>query len=61
MYLDKNLDLFLVNMEKLKETNNSHVVSSELYTENFSEKNSIPNLASLNVSVYDGLSKKSLD
>ncbi|MCL4362075.1 MAG: hypothetical protein OH338_01705 [Candidatus Parvarchaeota archaeon] len=61
MYLDKNLDLFLVNMEKLKETNNSYVVSSELYTENFSEKNSIPNLASLNVSVYDGLSKKSLD
>lgn len=61
MYLDKNLDLFLVNMEKLKETNNSYIVSSELYTENFSEKNSIPNLASLNVSVYDGLLNKSLD
>ncbi len=61
MYLDKKLDLFLVNMEKLKETNNSYVVSSELYTENFSEKDSIPNLALLNVSVYDSRSYKSLD
>ncbi|MGC8533120.1 MAG: hypothetical protein ACP5MV_00600 [Candidatus Parvarchaeum sp.] len=60
MYLDKNLDLFLVNMEKLKETNNSYVVSSKLYTENFSEKDSIPNLALLNLSVYDGSSSKSL-
>ncbi|MCL4398595.1 hypothetical protein M1137_02275 [Candidatus Parvarchaeota archaeon] len=60
-YLDKGLDLFLVNMEKLKETNNSYLVSSELYMDNFSKKDSIPNLALLNVSVYDGPHNKSLD
>ncbi|MCL5976238.1 MAG: hypothetical protein M1580_01415 [Candidatus Parvarchaeota archaeon] len=60
-YLDKNLDLFLVNMEKLKETSNSYVVSSELFNEHFSEKDSIPNLSLLNLSIYDGLLTKSLD
>ncbi|MCL4376278.1 hypothetical protein M1558_02195 [Candidatus Parvarchaeota archaeon] len=60
-YLDNTLDLFLVDMEKLKETSNSYVVSSELYSENFSKKDSIPDLAFLNVSVYDGLSKRNLD
>ena len=60
-YLDNTLDLFLVDMEKLKETNNSYVVSSELYNENFSEKDSIPNLALLNVSVYDGMHNRNLD
>ncbi|MCL4373133.1 hypothetical protein M1384_03670 [Candidatus Parvarchaeota archaeon] len=60
-YLDSALDLFLVNMEKLKETNNSYIVSSELYIEGFSERDSIPILAFLNVSVYDRLSKKTFD
>jgi hypothetical protein len=60
-YLDNALDLFLVNMEKLKETNNSYVISADLSAENFSEKDSIPNIALLNVSVYDGLINKSLD
>ena len=60
-YLDNTLDLFLVNIEKLKETNNSYVISSELYNENFSEKDSIPNLSFLNVSVYDGLTKRNLN
>ncbi len=60
-YLDNTLDLFLVNLEKLKETNNSYVVSSDLFTENFSEKDSIPNLGYLNISFYDGASNKNLD
>jgi hypothetical protein len=56
-YFDYGLDLFLIDIEKLKETNNSYVVSSNLQMENFSEKDSIPNLALLKFSVYDGLSK----
>jgi hypothetical protein len=60
-YLDNTLDLFLVNLEKLKETSNSYMISNELYTENFSEKDSIPNLSLLNISVYDGLTNRNLD
>ncbi|MEM0143988.1 MAG: hypothetical protein QXL94_08650 [Candidatus Parvarchaeum sp.] len=60
MYFEKNLDLFLVNMEKLKETNNSYLISSDLYMDDFSEKDSIPNLSELDVSVYIGSSNRSL-
>ena len=60
MYLDEGLDLLLVNLEKLKETNNSYMVSSELYMDDFSEKDSIPDLSVLGVSLYDNSSNKSL-
>ena len=49
-HLDKRLDLFTVDMDKLKETSNSYSIESDLFLDNFSKRDSVPNLSKLKLS-----------
>jgi hypothetical protein len=59
-YFDEHLDLFLVDREKLKETNNSYAVSTDLIMQPFSKRNSIPDLDELNLSLLEDNSEVNL-
>ncbi len=48
-YLDKRLDLFLVDKERLKEAGKSYSIESNLNSDDFSKKDSIPNLKHLDM------------
>ena len=49
-HLDVILGLFVVDKDKLEETGNSYAIESNLFSENFSKKDSVPNLSKLQLS-----------
>ncbi len=51
MRLVENLDLFLVDREKLKQTSNSYSIENDLSVENFSKSESIPDISRLNMQI----------
>ncbi len=50
--LEESLDLFLVDFEKLKGTENSYRISADLYAGELSKKDIEPNLCSIGLSFY---------
>jgi hypothetical protein len=48
-YFDDNCDLYLVDIDKLKQTNNSFLINSALSCRSFSEKDSVPDLKKLDL------------
>jgi hypothetical protein len=54
-YFDDKYDLYLINMDRLKQTGNSFLIKSDISCESFSERDSIPDLKKLNLQFnYNG-------